>query len=201
MTTAPPRILAINFMHGPPGDIGAYHHAFGDCEINFNASENSVVFPLQALDIPFRQYDTELKKLLSQQARKLLEDFQHSVHFVSRVRQHIFMLMQRDGLSLERVAERMALSPRVLHNRLKKQGLTFNCVVDEVRQIIANLVISNNDISLVELGYLLGFNDQSSFTRAFKRWHGETPGDFRRQIHALQKVSGIMPAYPDMNLA
>lgn len=199
MTRHNPRIKEVNFMHSPPKNITPYRQAYGDCTINFNASENSVVFPLSSLDIPFKAYDSELKKILSQQARDLLDEFQTSVNFISSVRKNIFLLMQGEQLNLENVADRLGLSSRVLHNRLKKQGLTFNCLVDEVRRIIANMAIGNHDISLVELGYLLGFNDQSSFTRAFKRWHGETPGDFRRQIHVLHKTDRPAPAFRSLN--
>lgn len=83
---------------------------------------------------------------------------------------------------LERVARRLALSGRTLQRRLDEHGLRFGELVDEVKTEQAKAYLYDRQLALCEIGFLLGFADQSAFTRAFKRWTGITPGRFRRVL-------------------
>ncbi len=76
------------------------------------------------------------------------------------------------------------MSPRTLQRRLAEEGTTFNSVVDEVRHHSAKLRLADGALTLAEVGYLVGFEEQSSFTRAFKRWTGVSPREYRRRLAA-----------------
>jgi AraC-like DNA-binding protein len=79
------------------------------------------------------------------------------------------------------VARELAMSGRTLQRRLADLGYTFNALADEVRDATARLYLEQPDMALAEIGYLLGFADQSTFNRAFKRWTGVTPKQARLQ--------------------
>jgi AraC-like DNA-binding protein len=69
-----------------------------------------------------------------------------------------------------------------LRLRLAKCGRTFRGLVDEIRQEMALSYLQNPDLGLVDIAYLLGFSEQSAFQRAFKRWTGHSPGEYRQSL-------------------
>jgi AraC-like DNA-binding protein len=67
------------------------------------------------------------------------------------------------------------MSQRTLHRRLGAEGTPFQDVLDDTRRALAAQYVSRDDLSLADTTYLLGFNDQSSFFRAYRRWFGTSP--------------------------
>jgi AraC-like DNA-binding protein len=73
----------------------------------------------------------------------------------------------------------MALSPRTLQRRLQAEGASFADVLDETRKVIADCYVREPGVALIEVAYLLGFSEQSAFSRAFHRWYGVAPSRYR----------------------
>jgi AraC-like DNA-binding protein len=71
------------------------------------------------------------------------------------------------------------MSPRSLQRKLANVDTTFRNLVEQVREELAKSFLTDESYNLIEITYMLGFSSQSSFTRAFKRWTGVTPQDFR----------------------
>ena len=85
-----------------------------------------------------------------------------------------------DGIpSLAQVASDLGMSARTLQRRLSDQGLTFQALVDQARRETAERFLADTRYSSAEVAFLTGFSEQSAFTRAFKRWAGQTPGTYR----------------------
>lgn len=82
---------------------------------------------------------------------------------------------------LEEVAAELGMSGRTLQNRLEESGLSYRDLLDRLRHAQAVVFVSNPSVSLIQAAQMLGFSTQSSFQRAFKRWTGMTPGDYRRR--------------------
>lgn len=181
MAASPVQLFSVNFEHSKPSNYEEYERTL-KCPVNFDQNECSIRFSKSVLDTPLKDADPLLSKIVTRSAETMLLEFDSSVNFISEVRNAIFLLLPSGELSMERVAKALGISNRVIHNRLKKHDVTFNCLVDEVRRILALHYIADETVSLVDIGLLLGFADQSSFTRAFKRWQGETPGDYRKSF-------------------
>lgn len=81
--------------------------------------------------------------------------------------------------SAERIAQALHLSLRSLQRHLADEGCRFDALLNECRQNLALQHLRDPQCSLAEISHLLGFADTSSFNRAFKRWTGVTPGQFR----------------------
>jgi AraC-like DNA-binding protein len=81
--------------------------------------------------------------------------------------------------SLEGVAHELGTSARSLQRHLRDIGYSYQTLADEVRAATARLYLEQPDIAIAEIAYLLGFADQSTFNRAFKRWTGNTPARVR----------------------
>ena len=80
---------------------------------------------------------------------------------------------------LSDVAKRLGMSGRTLQRRLSERGYSYQTLVDESRRQLAKRLLRQTDFSLVEVAFMTGFSEQSAFTRAFKRWAGQTPRSFR----------------------
>jgi len=74
------------------------------------------------------------------------------------------------------------MSPRSLQRKLADVDATFRILVEQVRKELAKSYLSDKTYNLIEITYMLGFSSQSSFTRAFKRWTGVTPHEFRDAV-------------------
>lgn len=99
---------------------------------------------------------------------------------VGKVRQQIVRGLDSGKVTREDVASGLHMSARTLQRRLDENGIVFSDLVDEVRRQLASHHLRANELTLTEIGFLLGFAEQSSFTRGFKRWTGKTPKEFRR---------------------
>ena len=109
----------------------------------------------------------------------LLESLPKEAGILGQVREAIHAELRGGDPSLDHVAKRLGMSNRTLQRRVKDEGFTYAEVLDEIRTSVARVYLNQEGISICEAGYLLGFAEQSSFSRAFKRWTGSTPQRYR----------------------
>jgi AraC-like DNA-binding protein len=102
---------------------------------------------------------------------------------VSSVRGAVADALPDGQPSKSRIARRLGMSERTLHRRLAEQGESFQDLVTRARREAAESLLRSGDHNLADVAFLTGFSDQSAFTRAFKRWTGETPAAFRGAAH------------------
>jgi len=100
---------------------------------------------------------------------------------LSRVKVAVLDHLPSGAPSDEDVARALHLSTRTLQRKLRDQGTTFSDTVGAVRRELAEAYVRDRTLTLTEIGYLLGFGDTSSFSRAFKRWTGAAPSSYRAQ--------------------
>jgi AraC-like DNA-binding protein len=99
---------------------------------------------------------------------------------LARIQQNLVFMLPKGAPDLETLADTMRLSRRSLQRQLEERGTTFSEMLDQVRRRQAALYVARPDLPLPEVASLLGFSEQSALQRAFKRWFGCTPGEFRR---------------------
>ncbi len=100
-------------------------------------------------------------------------------HTPNRVRAEIMEQLPNGNLSDESVAEALHMTSRTLHRRLKEHDTSFRDVLGEVRRELAEQYIADPTLTLTEITFLLGFAEASSFSRAFRRWTGQSPSAAR----------------------
>ncbi|MNJ53052.1 HTH-type transcriptional regulator VirS [compost metagenome] len=86
------------------------------------------------------------------------------------------------GASLEQLALALQISVSQLRSGLRSQGLNFSQLLDQAREARAMVLLANPAFSLEQIAIKLGFSSSSSFNRAFRRWKGDTPLNYRRQV-------------------
>lgn len=146
---------------------------------HFNCARNAVVIDLKDVDTPLPMYDEHMVRLLEDQCRQLLN--RRQVEGVSgQVRQRLLGAL---GLvaTLEEVAGDLNMSPRSLRRRLEEEDASFRGIVEDARKQLAEQLLTSTDMKLDELALHLGYTETASFTRAFRRWYGLSPGEYRKQ--------------------
>jgi len=173
-------LLGVEFSHPRPADIREHERIF-ECPITFGAETCQMTIARDVWDTPRTGSDPDLFSVLDTHARMLLEQLPDAADIVGRVREAIADELRGGDPKLETVARRLAMSARTLQRRLRDQGVLFNDVLDAMRFRAAKSYLAQGDIAGTEVAYLLGFVEQSSFNRAFKRWSGQTPTEYRRR--------------------
>jgi AraC-like DNA-binding protein len=101
---------------------------------------------------------------------------------LTRLRQFLVERLAFGTPSLEHAAKELGLAVRTLQRQLDARQTSYSQLLDQVRQEQARSYIDNSELSLLDVAMMLGFAEQSSFARAFKRWFGKAPGAYRRDM-------------------
>ncbi len=175
---APWKPAEVRFTFPRPAQTGEHARVF-EVEPRFDAREAALVLPQAAWDLPPRAPDPGLFSLLDDHARRLA-GAAAAENLPDRVRAAIAADLPGREPSLQAAARRLGQSRRSLQRRLTASGTSFARLVAEVRRERAEAFLAARDVSVAEVSWLVGFSEQSAFTRAFRRWTGRSPTEFRR---------------------
>jgi AraC-like DNA-binding protein len=123
--------------------------------------------------------DPRLYRILKQYLQRILDEMPREDELFGSVRRAIGELLRDGDPKIARVAKKIAMSPRTLERRLKERGVVFKKLMDDTRRRFALSYLRDRKNSLTDVAFLLGYSELSAFNRAFKRWTGTTPLDFR----------------------
>ncbi|MCG8458667.1 MAG: AraC family transcriptional regulator [Holophagales bacterium] len=174
------RPLAVHFKHPAP-DSRADHEAHFGCPVHFASERDALLVSDETLDTPNKVGDADIVRffdtLLEADVSKLDDDRSLERQVQNRISRSL-----SDGVpAISEVARHLGMSGRTLQRRLSEQGLSYQKLVDETRRRLAQRFLRQTDYSLAEVAFMTGFAEQSSFTRAFKRWSGQAPRSYRLQ--------------------
>lgn len=175
------KVEAVHFVNEPPRSAAPYQRYFGG-EVLWRQEATRVRLPLSLLARPLRQPDAALLGLLEQQAQALLAELPDAGDLEQSVRRAVAATLREGEVSLERIASGLHTSPRTLHRRLEALGLGFRELRDDTRRRIAEQHLADPGLSVAEVALLLGYSEQSAFTRAFGRWTGRSPREYRKGL-------------------
>lgn len=164
--------LSIYLAHDKPDNVAIYHKILG-AQVTFNHNTNTVVFDRSVLDTPLRGNDKANHDLLVRIVRQL--DQKQPVETIDKTTRAIRQLLPDGKCSLAAAAKQLHISPRTLQYHLAEHGVGFRELVDQVRMAIAQQYLAQTNTPLLSLCCELGYADQASFCRAFKRWFGTSP--------------------------
>ncbi|OWW20813.1 AraC family transcriptional regulator [Noviherbaspirillum denitrificans] len=174
----------VAFRHAAPEDCSEHRRIFGE-NLRFNAEANVARFDSALLAWPVRNADVGLYPVLQQHAEQLLREKQRvqaDAGIVGQVRGAIVRNLAQDRVRLASIAEELNITPRTLQRKLSDAGATFQQVLDNIRHELALDYLARDRLSLAEIAFLLGYQEQSSFCHAFKEWTGLNPGAYRDSL-------------------
>jgi AraC-like DNA-binding protein len=170
--------LAVHFKHAPRGDVSVYEAHFG-CPVHFETGRDALLVSEESIDAPNRLGDETIAGFFDRHLEQQLASLTQERTLELRVRRAVANVLSEGVPTLSSIASELAMSGRTLQRRLSEDGHSFQSVVDMARKELAQRLLSETDYSLAEVAFLTGFAEQSGFTRAFKRWAGQTPRSYR----------------------
>lgn len=171
--------IEVKFSHAAPPDTSEHARVFR-CPVRFDAAGNEVRLKSAVLALPIVKADPGLCAVLDRHAQELLAKYPPQDVIINPVRSIIRRELNGGDPSLERIAHHLGMSPRTLQRRLREQGTSHQELLDQMRRDLAVRYLNERAMALCEIAYLLGFSERSAFHRAFKRWTGMTPSEFRQ---------------------
>ncbi|MCG8313322.1 MAG: AraC family transcriptional regulator [Pseudomonadales bacterium] len=167
------------FQHPEQEHTQAYRDYYG-CPVEFSAGYNGIQFPFTFLNLPLRQANTGYKSWLLSLGDKKLYELDNQPEYLINLHRVVAESLPNGVPELAQAAEQLNTTSRSLQRKLKQQDLTYKQLVEQVRLELAKRLLKHTQQSMLEITFLLGFSEQSAFTRAFKRNTGKSPGEFRR---------------------
>lgn len=164
----------------PPADIEPYRQAFR-APLLFGAPHDALLLERADMEAPLPTANEAMAILHDRFAGEYLARFSES-RVTHRVRQTLCRLLPQGEPMRDTVAKALHLSPRTLQRRLQEEGTSFQALLDVTRRELAEQYLAQPGMTLLEAAYLLGFADPSNFYRAFRRWFGVTPGEYRARL-------------------
>jgi AraC-like DNA-binding protein len=171
------RPVAATLRRRKPEPADAYERFFG-CRVQFGAEENAFVLSREDADRPLpsanRQLAAAFDKMLTEELARL-----DKADVVSRTRAAVLEQLSSGEGTADDTAKQLHMSSRTLQRKLAEAHTTYLELVDEVRKDLALRYIEDPRRSVTDITFSLGFSQPSAFTRAFKRWTGRSPSDYR----------------------
>jgi len=171
------RPLAVTLGRARPADPAPWNKFFG-VEVRFGEARDSVLLSRRdvdtALPVANRQIAGALDAILAKQLAALDRS-----NVAARCKAELLERMASGESPEEDIAKSLHMSRRTLQRKLAEADLTYQQLVDDTRRDLALRYIEDARRSITEITFLLGFSGQSAFTRAFRRWTGKAPTDYR----------------------
>lgn len=158
----------------------AFHEEWFGCPVTFDADIDAVLISRESLKRPNKLGDEGISRYLTIHLDAELADFQDTAPLVAQAKDAIAQALNEGRPRMADIAKGLGMSARSFHRRLSEHGLNFQTLTEETRRELAEGLLRDAQYSLADIAFLTGFTEQSSFTRAFKRWFGKTPASYRK---------------------
>ncbi|MEL6519846.1 MAG: AraC family transcriptional regulator ligand-binding domain-containing protein [Pseudomonadota bacterium] len=173
--------LEVWLKHTAPPALDAHVSYFG-CPVRFDMDQDALLLSPESLARPNILGDEGITQFLLSHLDAELREVGDKDGSLERVAKDAIARSLSEGLpKMADIARGLGMSGRSFHRRLSEHGLTFQALTERTRRELAEGLLRDQQYSLAEVAFLTGFSEQSSFTRAFKRWVGHTPARFRKE--------------------
>lgn len=188
-TVAPARACDARILlrHAPAVAVSEYRERFA-CPCLFGQERDAILLPRDALGLAIDRADPELLAGAERYIANVIRD--HPLDLGRQVEALIAGQMAFGGATIDNIARQMKMHRRRLQRRLAEQGLHFEDILDGLRRYRTQEYLREPNVSLGEIGAMLGYNEQSSFSRACRRWFGASPKRLRRMVDAPLRSLG-----------
>jgi AraC-like DNA-binding protein len=173
---APLDIKVRHVRDGMPEEL----RAFLGCDVTFGATTDEIVLPKHVNSLPIVATDQYLNNILVKYAEDALQRRAATqVSLRSRVEKAIALLLPHGRAKAATVARELGMSHRALARSLAAEETSFSRIMDQYRDELARAYLTHDNLPISQVAWLLGYQEVSAFTHAFRRWCGMTPGQWR----------------------
>lgn len=175
----PVPIKKIHLQHSKPQGRNEHQSTLIDCAIIYDQPVNAIEFDQKWLSLPLAQAQQAVYKTLLMEAEKIIQQIQSApTYFTAQIKQLITQNLYQGTLSIDTIAQQLNVSRRTLQRHLNQENIQYRELVEQSKQAMAKKLLQENQLPLTTVAGILGFSEQSSFNRAFKRWTGLSPKSY-----------------------
>lgn len=176
-------LLAVDFRCGEPQGVADYRTFFG-APVRFDRPASRLAFDARHLALPITRSQAALKRFLRAAPANLLVRYRYDAGLAATLRARLAARPPAEWPSFEAAARQLRLAPATLRRALRREGLGWSSLCDEIRRDRAFAALQRTAVSVADLAADLGYAEPSAFHRAFRKWTGTTPAAWRRALAA-----------------
>jgi AraC-like DNA-binding protein len=163
----------VHLPYARPAEDAPYRDYFR-CPVHFDAERAEIRFPVRTLDRTLAGADAARKRALERHAAAL-----PGLDLAMQLHRSLRLLLLDGTVSGRAIAQHFAMHRRTLQRQLRRRGITFQTVLDEVRYDVARQLLRDTRLPGARIAAAIGYAEPASFTHAFRRWSGMTPAQWR----------------------
>ncbi|WP_339248721.1 helix-turn-helix domain-containing protein [Paenibacillus sp. FSL R10-2796] len=171
----------------PIGNVKILEAYFG-CRIQIGAQYNRLTLRRNDLDRPFISYNEELLEILTPVLDRTLAEQKGTRSITERVKWFMKRSFSGGRPDIHAVAKALSMSDRTLQRRLTEENTSFKQLLTQARHEQAREYLADPSLDIKEVAFLIGYEDQNSFYRAFRLWEGDTPSNWRTEHLGLNSI-------------
>jgi AraC-like DNA-binding protein len=167
------------FAYPEPAHSAEYRRMYC-ADLRYDRPTTAIQFDARYLALPVTQDERSVKEFLRRAPENVLVKYKNHSSLSARVRRRLRQGSLQAATSFERLAAELHMTPATARRRLYEEGTSYQAIKDELRRDQAIAYLTHSDRSVLEVALELGFSERSAFHRAFRKWTGVSPGQFRR---------------------
>ena len=175
----------IEFPDSQPADAKRHEELLG-CTVHFDCEALAMKLPISLLKLPINSRDAHLCEILDRKADAMVRSLSASDEFLNTFQRAMMTGLEEGELSMAWLAKKLNMPLRSLYRSLHQRDQTYKGLLDKLRQELANQYLADPALSLSEISLMLGYSEQSAFSRAFRNWTGKTPLQVRKALSRSQ---------------
>src|SRR5271168_4326432 len=177
-------ILRTEFSYAEPKHSAEYRLMYCD-DLSFNRPHTLLAFESDYLALPVVQNDRSIKEFLRTAPENILLKYKNGSSLSAKVRRRLRQSLPKEVPDFEDLAGELNMTPATIRRRLHEEGATYQSIKDQLRRDLAISYLSDSTRSVMDIALELGFSERSAFHRAFRKWTGASPGEFRRNSQRI----------------
>jgi AraC-like DNA-binding protein len=174
-------LLRGEFSYAEPAHSSEYQVMYCT-DLKFECPNTFIAFQGSHLDLPVMQNERSVKDFLRAAPENILVKYKNSSSLASKIRRRLRFFPPGSTPDFKRLACELNLTSAILRHQLQAEGTSYQLIRDQFRRDIAIEYLSHSDKNVSEIAAELGFAERSAFHRAFRKWTGASPGEFRRKV-------------------
>lgn len=171
-------LVRVDFAGPAPANRIDYHQFFG-APVTFDQPQSRMSFAARYLSLPTIRDEKALGSFLRGAPANILLRYRHDQDLTTRIRSRLRAAPPENWPGFEQIAADLRLSPATLRRRLRGEGQGYSAIKDEIRQHLAQDLLRQTGDTVTDIAIRLGYREPSAFFRAFQKWTGKTPAEYR----------------------
>jgi len=176
-------ILRAEFAYPEPAHSAEYRLMYCT-DLSYGKAHTGIVFASEYLNLPIVQNERSVKEFLRTAPESILVKYKNGSSLSARIRRRLRQLLPGEVPDFDQLASELHMTTTTMRRRLHEEGASYQGIKDQLRRDLAISYLSHSDRSVMDIAMELGFSERSAFHRAFRKWTGASPGEFRRGLQA-----------------